>query len=496
MAHHQIQVAALLLAACGSGDRASVPPLQILPMPPTVTHVESAIGTEAQATPDKPLPEAIARIQRDALHSSHAFEFVRSLTDDSGPRLTGSDGDKRAVAWALRTMKSLGLANVRTEKVMAPHWVRGVELADIVAPVAHQLKVTALGRSVATPAAGVTAEVIEVDSLEELKKLDHKLARGKIIFANMATKRTKDGHGYGEAVGMRWVWPSIAAKAGARALVLRSCGTDHDRLPHTGATSTEKPQIPAGALSVPDAEMLHRLLAERKVVTMHLTLTPKTLPDVETANVMGEIRGSEKPDEVVLIGAHLDSWDLGTGAIDDGAGVGIALETVRLIGLGAPPRRSVRVVLFGNEESGGAGGKAYARNIGAAGADRHVAAIEADLGGDRAFELQHLAGPEASAKLVPLAAYLLPLGVAMSQQAAGGGADLGPLRALGVPMIDVGQDGTHYFDIHHTANDTIDKIDASAIAQASAAFATVVYTIANLEGDLGRVPDAKRKSRW
>ena len=492
------QIMSFFLVACGAGERASVPAPQelVAPAQAEFSHVEfhAEASSSSPASPSKPLPEAIARIQSEALHGSHALEFVRSLTDDAGPRLTGSDGDKRAVAWSLRTMKALGFANVRSQKVMAPHWVRGGETADILAPTAHRLEVTALGRSVGTAASGITAEVIEVESLEELKKLDHQSARGKIVFGNVPMQRTRDGHGYGDVVGMRWAGPLIAAKAGARAIVIRSCGTDHDRLPHTGATSPGKPQIPSGALSVPDAELLHRILASKKPVTMRLTLTPKTLPDVETANVIGEVRGREKPDEFVLIGAHLDSWDLGTGAIDDGAGVAIALETARLMGLVSPPRRTLRVVLFANEESGGAGGKAYAHDP--SDAQRHAAAMEADFGGDRAFEMRHLAAPGAAEKLAPLAGYLAVLGVTVSDKDAEGGADLRSLHAFGIPLIDVSQEGTRYFDIHHTANDTIDKIDAAAIAQASAAFATVAYTIADLDGDLGRIPDAKRKSKW
>ncbi len=489
MKHTQVRngFATLLLAACGATPPASVPAPQVLP-----AVIASDPSSQSNPVAAKKLPAAIERIHHVALHESRALELARSLTDDAGPRLTGSQGDKRAVAWGLRTMTALGFSNVRAEKVMAPHWVRGTESAEVVAPIAHRLSVTALGRGIATGPNGVTAEVLEVESLDALKKLDDTAARGKIVFANVPMTRARDGHGYGDVVGVRWLGAHLAAKAGAVAFVLRSCGTDHDRMPHTGAKSPEKPDVPAGALSVPDAELLHRLLQEHKSVSLQLTLTPKTLPDVETANVVGEVLGSEKPNEIVMLGAHLDSWDLGTGAIDDAAGVGIVLEVARVIGLGAHPRRTVRVVLFANEESGGAGSKAYARAAGEAA--KHVVSIEADFGGDRAYEFRVLGGPDARAKLGGLADALAPLSVKMVDHDADGGADLQPLRALGVPVVDVRQDGTRYFDLHHTANDTIDKIDHDAIAQASAAFATVAYTIADLESDLGRIPVAKHKS--
>jgi len=278
-------------------------------------------------------------------------------------------------------------------------------------------------------------------------------------------------------------------------VVIRSIGTDHNRLPHTGMMRREpnEPTVPAAALSVPDAEILHRLLEAHKSVALHLYLGCRWLPDVESANVIGEIPGALRADEIVLLGAHLDSWDLGTGALDDGAGVGIVMHAAQLIGsLPQRPQRTVRVVLFANEEHGLSGGRAYALAHRAEAA-KHIAALEADAGTEGGYALRFLGSPETRGRLAEIAADLQPMGIDFVGDDAHGGADLGPLRALGVPMVDIAQDAATYFDYHHTANDTFDKINPEGLAQVTAAFAVIAEGIANLNGDLGRVPEEKRE---
>ena len=321
--------------------------LLALPLP----LAASALSTDAAVT-----------LQRDELSGSHAFAFVQSLCDEVGPRPAGSPGDRAAVAWATRTMQGLGLSGVHTESVRVTHWERGEGRAELVGPGRQQLVVAALGGSVGTPAAGVEADVVEAASVGELAKLAPGAVRGKIVFLDPTMRRTRDGAGYGEVVRSRFSGAREAAKLGAVAMLLRSCGTDHDRMPHTGAKSKDDHEIPAAALSVPDAELLHRVLAEKKTARVRLVLGARTLPDADGANVVGEVTGRERPGEIVLVGAHLDSWDLGTGALDDGAGVAIALETARLLqARPQKPRRTVRIVLFANEEHGLQGGKEYAR---------------------------------------------------------------------------------------------------------------------------------------
>jgi hypothetical protein len=440
-------------------------------------------------------PDDARGIQRDALASSHAFAIVKSLCDEVGPRMAGTPGDKAAVAWALRTMPQLGLTNVRAEKVRVTHWERGDARADLVSPVSQPLTAAALGGSVGTPAGGVQAEVVEAASLDALQTMSPADVRGKIVFLNPTVRRARDGAGYGEAVRNRLSGAREAARLGAVAMLLRSIGTDHDRLAHTGAKLKDDHEIPAAALAAPDAELLHRVLAEKKAARVRLALGARTVGEAESANVVGEVPGREHPEEIVLVGAHLDSWDLGTGAIDDGAGVAIALETGRLIASRPQrPRRTVRVVLFANEEHGLDGAREYARAHSAE-VPLHVAATEADFGPDAVYAVRWQGDPTARPRFADVARLLAPLGVEEQDGPAHGGADVGPLKEQGVPVLELRQDGTRYFDIHHTANDTLDKIDPGVLAQAAAAFATAVWAVAEMDGDLGRVPEAMRKTR-
>jgi hypothetical protein len=436
------------------------------------------------------------RLVGAALSSSRAPGILRSLTDSVGPRLAGSAGDRAAVAWGVATLRTLGFENVHAEKVMVPVWRRISESAAMTSPYAQVFAVAALGGSVSTPEDGITAEVIEADSLAAVDVLGER-AKGKIVFIWKKTDRRRDGGGYGETVPIRTSGAVHAAKGGALAVLIRSVGTDDNRLPHTGVMSYDEktPKIPAAALSTVDADLLHRVLAEGRPVTVQLKLATATGPDADSANVVGEIPGRERPDEIVLVGGHLDSWDLGTGAIDDGAGCASAIEAARLIGaLPERPRRTVRVVLFANEENGSAGGRGYAAAH-AAELARHVAALEADAGGDRAYGFSWNAGPGAETFMAAMAAFLSGIGAGDFQKGGAGGADVSPLLASGTPLFGLRNDSSRYFDVHHTANDTYDKVDPAQLNQATAALAAMVYALAESAEPLPRIPEAERVRR-
>jgi carboxypeptidase Q len=432
-------------------------------------------------------PEIATRLIGAALSDGVAYARVADLSDSIGPRLSGSPGADAAVKWAVQRLRDDGL-EVRTETVKVPHWVRGEERAEVLPArgrAGHMLAITALGGSPPTAAGGVTAEVIEVRSIAEVQALGEK-ARGKIVFFNHNMSAAGGKTGYGETSPLRNHGPAEAAKFGAAAALVRSLATASLRDPHTGATTFDDgaPKIPAAAISVEDAELLHRLL-QRGPVQVRLGLGCRILADVESANVIAEVRGREKAEEIVLLGAHLDSWDLAQGAVDDGAGVAIVMEAARLIAqLPQHPRRTVRVVLFMNEENGLAGGKAYAQAH-AGEADRHVAALESDAGAGRPVSIGLRAGDGAQALLAPWLAPLEPLGAADFGGEAGG-ADIGPLGAYRVPFVGVQQDVSRYFDYHHSAADTLDKIRPADLSQTAAAVTWVAYALAEMPQPLPR----------
>jgi carboxypeptidase Q len=462
----------------------------------TLAALSPSSSSLAQAPAAAGLPQDVkataSALYKEALAGTKAFDVVRSLTVEAGPRPAGSAAYDAAVVWGLRTLKDLGFSNVHAEKVTVPHWVRGAESGEILAPYRQPVHLTALGGSVGTPEEGIEAEVVEVPSLDAVDKLDPAQVQGKIVFYDVKMDREKDGSGYGRAVPVRGAGASRAAKLGAVAVLIRSIGTDNNRTPHTGGMRYQEGvrRIPAAALSNPDADLLAAEVASGKPVTFRLKLAARALPEVETASVVGEIPGREKPEEIVLLGAHLDSWDLGTGAIDDGAGVAIMVEAARRIGrLPQKPRRTIRVVLFANEEFGLSGARAYAE----AHKDelaRHVLAGESDFGSGRVWRIESRVDP---AKLPVVADLAELLGVEQGRNDAGGGADLIPLAPARVPMIELDQDGTYYFDYHHTSNDTLDKIDPKELDQNVAAWAAVAYAIADLPGDLGRAPEGGRE---
>jgi len=439
-----------------------------------------------------PSPQVAERLVGAALTEGHAYARLAELTDGIGPRLSGSEGEKAAVQWAKRAFEADGV-KVWLEPVKVPRWVRGAESGRVLGSERfreHPLALLALGGSVATAPEGVTAEVLEVRSLEEVAALGDKV-KGKVVFFNHAMSEAAD---YGKVAGLRTRGASVAAKAGAVATLVRSLATASLRTPHTGAMRYEEgvPQIPAAAVSVEDAELLNRLLAAGPV-KVELKLSSQTLADADSFNVVAEVPGREKPREVVLLGAHLDSWDVGTGAHDDGAGVTMVMEAARLIGKLKPaPRRTVRVVLFANEENGLRGGRAYAEAH-AAELGNHVAALEMDSGGGRPLGVALRAGPGGEELVRPWLRPLEALGAGSLLAGDAGGADLSPLVPARVPFVGVRVDSSRYFDVHHSAADTLDKVDAKDLARSTAAVAWVAYVLAEVPGVLPR-PEAPAAS--
>ena len=416
---------------------------------------------------------------QSALDDPAAFEFVQSLTTEIGQRLAGTEAHRRAVGWAEARLKAAGFENVHSEPFTFPAWIRGDESAEIVGSVPQHLAVTALGGSVATDANGVEAEISLFRTYDDLLAAAPGSLNGKIAVVTQRMVRAQDGSGYGAANPIRRLGPFEAAKRGAVAYLLRSLGTDSHRLPHTGALNYEDgaPRIPAAALAIPDAEQLERLAA-RGPVRVRLLLTPTVQASAPSWNVVGEIKGKERPDEIVLIGAHLDSWDLGTGATDDGAGVAIVFGAARLIaGLPQRPGRTIRVVLFGAEEmnfSGAAYAQAHEAEAG-----KIVVAGEADFGARNVYSVQLPGGAAGSDFGRMLDRIITPLGANLDRRPAlGGGDDIRELQKAGVPVVSLRQDGLDYFDTHHTADDTLDKIDPRQLNQAVAVWSAFTYLAA------------------
>lgn len=447
-------------------------------------------GAAAAAAPPTASPvatryrESVDKILAAARADRGAYEKLQYLTDRIGNRLAGSVGLEQAIAWAAKAMKDDG-HDVRVEKVMVPHWVRGAESAELVAPVARPLRVLALGSSIATPKAGITAPVVVVRSWDELEAKQAQV-KGAIVLYDVAMPAWSEakGSGYGETVQYRGAGAIRAAKYGAKAVLVRSVTAHSLRTPHTGNMhyADDAPKIPALSVATEDAALLARLAAQGPV-TVRVKSEARTLPDAPSANVIGELRGREKPDEVVVIGGHIDSWDVGQGAHDDGAGVvGTmqALTTLRRLGL--TPRRTIRVVLFTNEENGVAGGKGYAK----AHADelpRHVFALESDSGGfaPRGFSIgaKPEIGAKARGRLAEIAALLAPVGATKIVEGHGG-TDVGMMEPAGVVTAELMVDNRTYFDIHHTDADTLDKVDPAQLADNVAAIAAMAYVVADL----------------
>jgi Zn-dependent M28 family amino/carboxypeptidase len=459
-------------------------------------------SADARREPPPPTDEQIAvQLRDEALAGADlAWDWVSELTTRFGPRPAGSDNEHRAAEWAAARFKALGFANVHIETFPITAWVRGVESAQIVAPVLQPLAVAALGESPATPAGGLEGEVVTFPTLADLKEAPPGSLTGKIAFVAARMVRTQDGAGYGAAVAARSDGPAEAAKRGAIAFVLRSVGTDSNRLAHTGTTVYVEGRVPvpAFALAAPDADQIERLAGLGEKVRIRLYSSASYVKDAHSQNVVAEVPGRVHPDEVVLLGAHLDSWDQGTGAIDDGTGTAIITAAAKLI-LDLPqrvPRRTVRVVLFGSEEVtqpvapfGAFGGHAYADGHKAELA-RHVLAGESDFGTDRVYSLALPAAVAKSAFATGVLRVLEPIGVLLAREPPrDAGTDVGPTVEAGVPAFALLQDGTQYFDIHHTANDTLDKVDREQLDQNVAAWAALVWLAADSEVDFrSKVP--------
>ncbi|OBT09045.1 peptidase M28 [Shewanella sp. UCD-FRSSP16_17] len=430
-----------------------------------------------------------------ALDSSLGYEIVESLTVEVGPRLAGSEKDIIAVEWAMDKLKSLGFDKVYKESVQVPAWYRGSAKASITAPYEQPLVITALGGSVSTPEEGIQANIVRFDTLADLQAADPELVKGKIAFIDHKTERHISGKGYGKSVGGRSRGAVAAAEKGAVAVVIRSIGTDHDRMAHTGMMRYKDgvKKIPAAALSAPDADMINSMLKRNDNITLSLNLTSKNLGVATSYNVIAEVTGSSKPEEIVLIGAHLDSWDEGTGAIDDGAGVAIVTAAAKLIqDLPQKPARTIRVVLYAAEEVGLVGGKAYVKQHSDE-LEKHYIAAESDFGAGRIYQIDFNVNPNVFEQVQLEHQSMTINGVKLGNNKASGGPDVSMMPGLGVPVASLRQDGTDYFDYHHTPNDTLDKIDPKALAQNVAAYAQFAYIMAQSELDLR--PLAKKEPK-
>lgn len=463
----------------------------------SATLAVSALALGLMATPVLAQDAAtIARAEqvRDrAMAGNIALDYVTQLTTRFGPRPAGSPSEQAAAAWAADYMRAHGFTNVRIETFPLIGWERGEESGSIVGANPQRLAVAALGHSPATPAGGVEAEVVRFTSLEALQAAPESAVRGKIVFIDLGQMHPmQDGSGYGPQTRVRGGGPAVAVSKGAVAYMMRSVGSDYDRLPHTGTTRyvDGKPTLPSFALAAPDADQVSRLIGMGQTVRVHLSSTARTYETV-SQNVMGDITGRSRPDEVIVLGSHMDSWDLGTGAIDDGAGGAITLGAARAIAdSGRRPARTIRVVLYGSEEvaqptdATGDGGGAYVSARGRQAVEQHILAGESDFGADRVYALRLPPGAQGTPFQAAATQVLYPIGVlASATPERSGGADVGPLAAAGVPVFTLAQDGTRYFDLHHTANDTLDKIDPAQLNQNVAAWAGLIWLVADSDVD-------------
>ncbi|GLS25602.1 M28 family peptidase [Marinibactrum halimedae] len=435
----------------------------------------------AQAIDEK--TKAIANDLMDKASQSQAYSIVESLTTEVGPRLAGSEAEARARDWAVKKFKKMGFKNVRVDPFDVPWWERQVESAEIVSPFPQPLYVTALGGSVSTPDGGVTGEVAIFPNLAALKAVKDGGLKGKVVFIDELMTRTQDGSGYRVAVAKRRETAYESARVGAVGALIRSVGTNAQRFPHTGqmrsGENRTEPSVPTAALSAPDADQLVRVASRGKPVKVKMTIKTESRPRAQSGNVIAEIPGRTKPEEIVLIGAHLDSWDLGTGAVDDGAGVGIVMGAAKLLmdNVRKAPDRTIRVVLFGSEEVGLVGARAYAKQHKAE-LKNHVLIAESDFGAGKIWRFDSRVGQGGLEAIAQMQAVLAPLGIAPGSNQASGGPDMIPMREAGVPVVGLMQNGWDYFDLHHTPNDTLDKINPDELNQNVAAYAAFIYMAA------------------
>jgi Zn-dependent M28 family amino/carboxypeptidase len=453
--------------------------MRILPLLAAAAAIALPLPALAQTSP--------AELRDAALHDDVAWDIVEGLTTEIGQRLAATEAEARAREWAVAKLTALGFKNVHIETFKMPVWVRGDETAQVVSPFPQKLMLAALGNSGTTGPKGVEAEVAYFPTLADLQAAPAETVKGKIVFISHHMTATQDGSSYGPFGQARRIGPDLAAKKGAVAVLIRSIGTDYHRNPHTGVTSWSKGVTPiaAAALPLPDAEQLERILKRGKPVRLKLLITPKFLGEGESGNVIADVPGSDPAAGIILIGGHLDSWDLGTGAIDDGAGVAITTAAAKRIMDAGQPRRTIRVVWFGAEEPGGFGGAAYAA---AHKSERHVLASESDFGADRVWQFQVKLADDAKWLSDRLTALMAPLGIARGREPAGGGTDVGPILQTGVAGVDLAQSGLRYFDWHHTPDDTLDKIDPEQLRQNVAAWTALLAAAANAPEEIGPVP--------
>jgi hypothetical protein len=444
-----------------------------------------------QAFPQE-LESQLIRIHKAALDSGYSYAELAHLTENIGPRISGSPQAAAAVEYVAGELKRLGL-DVRLEPVSVPHWVRGAESGELtqfpgqVPGTTQKIVLTALGGSVATPANGITADVIVVDDFAQLARLGRERVAGKVVLFNVKFDKQMASQGFGleayeQSVIYRGGGPSQAAKLGAIACMVRSVGSADYRLPHTGSTiySDDSPRIPAAAITAEDADLIAHLSAQGST-RVHLTLTPQTLPGVPSFNVVADLKGTTQPEQIVIVSGHLDSWDLGTGALDDGAGVAVAMGAAQIIhSLGLHPLRTIRVIAWMNEENGLAGARAYAADH-ASELKNHIAAIESDLGAGHPLGIQAHIDRAGLSALQPLSEILRASGAGLITLADGPvGADISPLDAAGVPGFSPMLDSRTYFNYHHTAADTLDKVSARELSENCALMAVLAYILANI----------------
>ncbi|WP_353539293.1 M20/M25/M40 family metallo-hydrolase [Colwellia sp. KU-HH00111] len=459
---------------------------------PLIVILATSINAVTSLTWAKTLNEAeiktIEQLKQTALNTDLSYQILESLTTEVGHRRLGTEGDKKAIKWAVAKMKSLGFDKVWTEEVESPQWLRGDIEAQIKAPYPHDMAAIGLGGTVGTPAEGITAPVIEFKTFDDLKAAEKGSLAGKIAFVSYRMQAAIDGSGYGRAVSARGNGASVAAEKGALAFIMRSVGTDNNRSAHTGMMRYKDNihKIPAAALANPDADILVNALKRDQPVDFYLKITAQHYPKnmIKSASVIGEITGSERPDEIVALGAHLDSWDVGTGAMDDGMGIGIVLATgAEIAKLPTQPKRTIRVILYAGEEVGFYGTKKY-MELHKNEIDKHVIGAEWDFGLGKIYQITPGVGAKALNNIHELAQLLTPLGVAMSDKNdAIAQSDMSLLSKAGMPSVNFGADGMRYFDYHHTANDTLDKIDPEDYQQNTAVYMMFAYFAAQSDVD-------------
>jgi carboxypeptidase Q len=485
----QAALAVFLLGAASLA--AAADPVAPDNIPPDPAGPSDPVDPVAAApAPGEVLLAEAAAVRDAALADSDAWQHAWSLTTEVGPRFAGSAGDRAAVAWAQTNLAEIGFDDVRTQPVIVPTWERGRAEVSITRPFPQPLVAVALGNTVGTPEEGIEAPVARFESLAELEQATRETVGGRIVFIDEGMESARDGSGYSPAVAKRSRGPSIASERGAVAMVIRSVGTSDNRLAHTGNTrfGEEVRPIPAFALSSPDADMLTRQFSFGDEVRLSVHSSARRLPLAQSANVIADIRGAERPEEIVILAAHLDSWDLSPGAQDNATGVAVMMEVARFVRMQSRrPSRTIRLVLYANEEAGLDGSRAYTAM--ASEADEwHVVGIEADGGAGLIWRFNSGVGDEALAVVEAMRGVLEPLGIEGGDNLSTGGADLSTLRDQGMPVLAMQHDMSRYFDIHHTANDTLDKVDPEALKQAVAAYAAVTWIAANVEGDFGRYP--------